>query len=63
MKEEQLLKLMKAHKIGTEDARKAFVVIIKCTTSLTEEQKKHIINTLNHLVVLPTSIVREFPNG
>jgi hypothetical protein len=61
--EEKLLKLMKAHRLGVDDMRDAVVMQIKLMHGLTEEQKKQITTTLDNLVVLPTRIIKEFPNG
>lgn len=61
--EEKILKLMKAHTIGVVDMRDAVVMQINLMHGLTTEQKKQITETLDNLVVLPTRIIKEFPNG
>ena len=61
--EEQLLKLMKAHRLGVDDMRDAVVMQINLMHGLTEDQKKQIATVLNNLVILPTRIIKEFPNG
>lgn len=63
MTEEKVLKLMKAHTIGVVDMRDAVVMQINLMHGLTTEQKKQITTTLDNLVILPTRIIKEFPNG
>ena len=65
---ENVVKLFKTHQIGLEDMANYLRMTLLVPTNeeemgLTGEQKEKIRNIINSAVVLPTRILREFPNG
>jgi len=65
---ENVVKLFKAHQIGLEDMASYLRMTLLVPTNedemgLTGEQKEKIRDIINSAVVLPTRILKEFPNG
>jgi len=59
MSHELLLKLIKAHQLGVEDAKTAIKVVLG-ESDLTDEQKQKLAADLTRIVVLPSRLTREF---
>jgi len=65
MNEEQVLKFMKAHQMGVDDMRSYLRLhtLVIDNLRLNEEQKKNLAQIIDNAVILPTRILKEFPNG
>lgn len=58
MNEDLLLNLMKAHRIGIEDAKTALKLVLK-EVPLPPEQVASILERLDRTVILPTRVYKE----